>query len=353
MKYNIDATTRIESPTSSCKIAMVKVDKKRTEKFNPKYINNFKKGLYMNYLNIFRKATLFLMLDLVLTLLGVVFNQVTAQTIQDVVYLKNGSIIKGNIIEQIIGKNLKIETRDGNLFVFKMDEIEKIGKNSPQVQSVNSTPVQNPAVKSRQKYDEGVTEEMPQVSNNSRTRFGASLGIFSIDLNNFDDIYESSSGTCYGVNFDWGVSSTYSSVVRFKYFSKAGKPIGDMIMDGTASWKEYWILLGGRLNINTNSQVTPYVGSGLTFVSVSEELSATMYSSDSYYSYSYQQGASFNKTTIGFSLMGGFSIALSNRVYLDTDLEYTIANMKGEGGVGGNDLNVGGLFIGAGLHFGL
>lgn len=51
--------------------------------------------------------------------------------------------------------------------------------------------------------------------------------------------------------------------------------------------------------------------------------------------------------------MGGFSIALSDRVYMDTDLEYTIANMKGESGVGGNDLKVGGLFIGAGLHFGL
>ncbi|MDR0872863.1 MAG: hypothetical protein LBN27_05265 [Prevotellaceae bacterium] len=47
---------------------------------------------------------------------------------QDVVYLKNGSIIRGMIIEQIPSQSLKIETADSNLFVFQMNEIEKITK---------------------------------------------------------------------------------------------------------------------------------------------------------------------------------------------------------------------------------
>lgn len=47
---------------------------------------------------------------------------------QDVVYLKNGSIIRGIIIEQIINKSIKIETADKNIFVFTLDEIEKITK---------------------------------------------------------------------------------------------------------------------------------------------------------------------------------------------------------------------------------
>lgn len=47
---------------------------------------------------------------------------------QDVVYLKNGSIIRGMIIEQIPGVSLKLETRDGNVFVYKMEEIEKMTK---------------------------------------------------------------------------------------------------------------------------------------------------------------------------------------------------------------------------------
>ena len=47
---------------------------------------------------------------------------------QDVVYLKNGSIIRGLIIEQIPNKSIKIETSNGNVFVYQMNEIEKITK---------------------------------------------------------------------------------------------------------------------------------------------------------------------------------------------------------------------------------
>jgi hypothetical protein len=58
-----------------------------------------------------------------------------SQTIyQDVVYLKNGSKIKGLIIEQIPSVSLKIETTDGSVFVFKMEEIEKMTKEATQVQ---------------------------------------------------------------------------------------------------------------------------------------------------------------------------------------------------------------------------
>jgi hypothetical protein len=35
----------------------------------------------------------------------------------EVVYLKNGSVIKGTIVEQVPGESLKIQTRDGNVGV--------------------------------------------------------------------------------------------------------------------------------------------------------------------------------------------------------------------------------------------
>lgn len=47
---------------------------------------------------------------------------------QDVVYLKNGSVIRGVIIEQVPNKSIKIETAERNVFVFQMDEIERITK---------------------------------------------------------------------------------------------------------------------------------------------------------------------------------------------------------------------------------
>jgi hypothetical protein len=47
---------------------------------------------------------------------------------EDVVYLKNGSIIHGIIIEQVPNESIKIQTADRNIFVFKMDEVLKITK---------------------------------------------------------------------------------------------------------------------------------------------------------------------------------------------------------------------------------
>ena len=50
------------------------------------------------------------------------------QSMQDVVYLKNGSIIKGLVLEQVPDKSIKIQTRDGSILVYDMKEVEKIKK---------------------------------------------------------------------------------------------------------------------------------------------------------------------------------------------------------------------------------
>ena len=44
----------------------------------------------------------------------------------DFVYLKNGSIIKGTILEHVINVKVKIKTRDGSIFVYPSNEIEKL-----------------------------------------------------------------------------------------------------------------------------------------------------------------------------------------------------------------------------------
>lgn len=53
---------------------------------------------------------------------------VFAQNLEEVVHLKNGSVIRGIVVEQIPNESIKIQTRDGNLFVYRMDEIQKIAK---------------------------------------------------------------------------------------------------------------------------------------------------------------------------------------------------------------------------------
>lgn len=45
---------------------------------------------------------------------------------EDVVYLKDGSVVHGMIIEEVPGKSVKVQTSDGNIFVYKTAQIEKI-----------------------------------------------------------------------------------------------------------------------------------------------------------------------------------------------------------------------------------
>jgi hypothetical protein len=49
------------------------------------------------------------------------------QTQVDILYLKNGSIIRGQLVE-MSGGNVKIKTADGSLFVYSMAEVEKMVK---------------------------------------------------------------------------------------------------------------------------------------------------------------------------------------------------------------------------------
>lgn len=48
------------------------------------------------------------------------------QQLEDVVYLKDGGVVHGTIIEQVPGQSILIQARDGNRFRYPMDRIERI-----------------------------------------------------------------------------------------------------------------------------------------------------------------------------------------------------------------------------------
>lgn len=50
------------------------------------------------------------------------------EQMEDVIYLKNGSVIRGIIVEQYPDKHIKIQTREGNLFVYETHQIDRIMK---------------------------------------------------------------------------------------------------------------------------------------------------------------------------------------------------------------------------------
>jgi hypothetical protein len=64
--------------------------------------------------------------SLLFTMASATHAQMTAT--EDVVYLKDGSVIRGTIVEQRPGESVLIRTRDGNTLPYTMDRIEKMTK---------------------------------------------------------------------------------------------------------------------------------------------------------------------------------------------------------------------------------
>jgi len=85
---------------------------------------------------------------LVFSIFFLVCANVSAQTYgnyRDAVYLKNGSVIKGIIIENIPNVSIKLQTADGSIFIYKYEEIEKFAKEDVPV-VVNTAKDKNPGL---------------------------------------------------------------------------------------------------------------------------------------------------------------------------------------------------------------
>lgn len=98
----------------------------------------------------------------------------------DVVYLKNGSIIKGIIVEQVPGQAIKLQTADGSLFVFESSEITKMTReaatsnsvaSTTQPSSVTSAPA-NSKPKDRDEWGRTYTQNMDIATSKKNTSIG-------------------------------------------------------------------------------------------------------------------------------------------------------------------------------------
>lgn len=66
-----------------------------------------------------------------------------AQNMEDVMYLKNGSIYRGTIIEQVPGESYKIQISGGSVFFVTVPEVQKITKEAVQPQISAYRPYHN------------------------------------------------------------------------------------------------------------------------------------------------------------------------------------------------------------------
>ncbi len=94
--------------------------------------------------------------------------------LDEVVYLKNGSVIRGIIIEQIPNQTLKIQTKNGSVFVYNFSEVQKITKEASFVNSstnqqiqTTGTLIQNNQIVNQNKFE--IIDTANNTSKNSYT----------------------------------------------------------------------------------------------------------------------------------------------------------------------------------------
>jgi hypothetical protein len=228
-----------------------------------------------------------------LTLLSFVLIQTVSfgqNNYQDVVYLKNGSIIRGVIIEQVPNKSIKVETADRNVFVYQMNEIEKLTK-------------------------ENANRDSRVLTSNKRKGFvGLSVGCSS-PIGNFAN--KSNGGAKTGVqlnlvNFGYLFSNNFG--IAASWFG-ASNPIDIYYYDGNAPWSYGGLMIGPLISFpiseRENWDFKPMVGySSVTLPDLGVGLGR-------------QQA-----TSISYSLVSQFRIHLGRKVSLLLSADYFFTKPK-------------------------
>ena len=130
---------------------------------------------------------------------------------EDIVYLKNGSIIKGKVLEMVIGGDIKIETPDGSLFIYKTEDVLKTErKNKPEEKTKNNQSYvkETPS----EKYYEEKTEDLSEDGNvNIYMSPGLIIGSnFANSLILFEGINNTALSHSISVGYKLGKSKNYT-----------------------------------------------------------------------------------------------------------------------------------------------
>lgn len=249
---------------------------------------------------------------------------------QDVIYMKNGGILKGTITEVIPNQTVKIQIDDGRVFVYQVAELEKITMSNGQTLSF-TTPVQT--------Y-QPQTAQTPQVSSTRSGNRFAIFGGFSKPAGDFGSTTGLKAGfakTRFAIGADgskvlspavsW-MSSAYLSVnsVDYKIIKYLGFSSGEV-----GSWTLRWLLTGLKVAGNPTPEVELFgFGQfGLLYGS-SPEMTTSYYFVYDEYSISIPVTIeSASASTLGFGFGGGMNLghfSLSLR-YLSGEPEYKITTI--------------------------
>jgi len=196
-----------------------------------------------------------------------------AQT-KDIVYLKNGSVIKGSILEMIPDKTIKIQTADGNIFVYNMSEVEKIGKDTAAPAPETKPAIERPSNQGQPSYESQRGYQGQSSSEGAGPKFsiygGVSLpmGDFAKKWGEGDDKGLGAAKTGWSAGIQFVTGGTVGLIIDGNYSqNKLDLPTSYTTMPGKyewVGWSSILALAGIKIGTDNSSGanffVAPLVG---------------------------------------------------------------------------------------------
>ena len=160
------------------------------------------------------------------------FNELLAQSgYEDVVYLKNGSVYRGVIIEQVPGVSLKIEMADRNVFSVKMEEVARMTKeevpNKKKIKATNENYKKKGYIKIFEFYQMFTLEDQADYEtyeyHDSDVRYG--LGAEMINGYQFNAHLSAGLGLGLNIYYQKTLLPAYADL-RVNFLKKKSSPFG-------------------------------------------------------------------------------------------------------------------------------
>ena len=148
-----------------------------------------------------------------------------AQDYQEFVYLTNGRIIKGFILEQVPNDYLKIETSNGRVYTIDMHDVEKITKERQEAQTTTQS-------SGRRIYNNGWVQESSSVQNNRKTQTRNQYNYSGTSYVNRQNYYEEYEDDYYEGDYYYFPNKGYKGFIDVGYSYGTKSRVGSTEMSG-------------------------------------------------------------------------------------------------------------------------
>jgi len=237
----------------------------------------------------------------------------------DIVYLKDGSVIKGKIIE-VSGDTCKIETPDGSLFVFTMDRIERIKfkKEAPPVEKAR--PVK--AIPQRVEQKPALPEEKKPIS------VGFGLGSFRVE--DVEGIKVKGRGMEYFGDIRYMVRENFAiqGELRKGKHSGTGKDEDGLEWDTTYEYLSYGVTGMLFFKPSPGNPLVLYGGGGVSRYNWNGDFSTEVYGYIFGRNYNYRIEVSSKENDWGYHFCGGAEYPISKNIFLWTEVRKIMGTIK-------------------------